>query len=180
MKHPVVVSEGPHAGLYVPLKGQFAYVKAETRPYASPFNTVIYDSDNGVVFYTSSPHTLVANPAYTVASQSAQDAYAYFYQGNMPYCNGVVHAVRNCLTTDYIIITREKFMGRQNLRRRPMTPETAQGLQKSTTPTNAKGTPRQVPVYKMIPVEHKLDDEWLERVDVDELLQDFIGLGGFP
>ena len=39
---PVVVPNGPYAGLYMPLDGSIAYVK-ETRPYASPFINLIYD-----------------------------------------------------------------------------------------------------------------------------------------
>lgn len=148
-EQPQVVHEGPHAGLYVPLNGQFAYVKGETRPYAPPFNTVIYDSVKHVVFYTQSPHIIDANPAYSVAPQSAQDEYAYFYRGNMPYCNGAVHEVKNRLMTKYTIITRVQLHNR----RRPMTPQTTQRLQRSITP----------------------DDDWLEKLSVDELLQEFDG-----
>lgn len=170
MDHPVVVlSEGPHAGLYVQLNGQVAYVKGETRPYAAPFRTIIHDSVNGTVFYTSSPHTLVANPAYTVASQPLQDEYAYFYRGNMPYCNGVVHEITNRMTTDYIILTQLQLQKRC----RPMTPQTAQRLQRSVTPVNARAASRQLPVFNKTPVQEELDEEWLEKLNIDDLLQEF-------
>ena len=174
MDPPVVLSEGPHAGLYVQLNGQVAYVKGETRPYAPPFNTIIYDSSKNNVFYTSSPHAHIANPAYTVASQSLQDEYAYLYP-NSPYCNGVVHEITNRLTTDYIIITPVQLQKR----RRPMTPQTVPRIQRSTTPTNTRVSPRQIPVYNKIPVEDELDEEWLEKLNVDELLQEFKQAIGF-
>lgn len=174
MDHSVVVlSEGPHAGLYAQLNGQVAHVKGETRPYAPPFDTIIYDSVKETVFYTASPHKFVANPAYTVASQPLQDEYAYYYRGNMPYCNGVVHEITNRLTTDYIILTPVQLQKRH----RPMTPQTAQTtqrLQRSVTPVNAKVASRQVPIVNKTPVQEDLDEQWLEKLSVDELLQDVL------
>lgn len=174
MEHSVVVlSEGPHAGLYVQLNAQVAHVKGETRPYAPPFDTIIYDSVKETVFYTSSPHTFVANPAYTVASQPVQDEYAYYYRGNMPYCNGVVHEITNRLTTDYIILTPAQLQKRHRL----MTPQTAQRLQRSVTPVtpvNARVASRQVPIVNKTPVQGELDEQWLEKLNVNELLQDVL------
>ena len=163
----VVLSEGPHAGLYVQLNGQVAHVKGETRPYAPPFDTIVYDSVKETVFYTSSPHNFVANPAYTVASQPLQDEYAYYYRGNMPYCNGVVHEITNRLTTDYIILTPTQLQKRHH----PMTPQTAQRLQRSVTPVRVAS--RQVPIVNKTPVQEELDEEWLEKLNIDDLLQEF-------
>jgi hypothetical protein len=176
MDHPVVVlSEGPHAGLYVQLNRHVVHVKGETRPYAPPLDTIIYDSVKGFVFYTSSPHKFVANSAYTVASQPLQDEYAYYYRGNMPYCNGVVHEITNRLTTDYIILTPAQLKKCH----RPMTPQTVQRLQRSVTPVNARASSRQVPIVNKTPVQEELDEQWLENLNVDELLQEFDDLGGF-
>lgn len=170
MEKPQVVHEGPYAGLYVPLNGQVAYVQGETRPYAPLFDTIIYDSVRGGVFYTSSPHTLVANPVYSVAPQSSQDEYAYFYKGNMPYCNGIVHEVKNGLTTEYTIITPMK--PRRLFSQDPTTPQTDLKLQSSSTAPSRVNVPPKIPVYnKKTPVE--LDDAWLKTLNVNELLQEF-------
>ena len=49
----VVVPDGRHAGLYVNENDKhIAYVKNETRPYAEPFENIIYDTLNNAVFYT--------------------------------------------------------------------------------------------------------------------------------
>lgn len=160
-EQPLVIHEGPHAGLYVPLDGKFAYVKDETRPYAPLFNSIIYDSDKDVVFYTSSPHTFVVNPAYSVAPQSLQDKYANFYKGDMYYCNGVVHQVQNGLTTEYTIITPTELQKVTSwLSRRPMTPQTDQTV---TPVTSGKA---KITVYE----ENEADNAWLKEVDFDELL----------
>jgi hypothetical protein len=162
-EQPVVVHEGPYSGLYVPLNGQFAYVQGETRPYAPPFNTVIYDSARDVVFYSSTPNTINNNESYSVAPQSAQDEYAYHYFGYMPYCNGVVHEVKNSLTTMYTIVT----LAQVDNRRRPMTPQTVQRPQRSIAPTNTNPSPRHIHICtKKIWVE--VDDDWLDRLNFDE------------
>jgi len=166
-EHPLIVKKGRHAGLYVPLDGQFAYVKDETRPYAPPFNNII--SHNGFVFFTWSPATFVTNPAYSVAPRSAQDEYAYSYQGYTPYCNGVVHSVKNRLTTEYIIITPEElYKILYPIPPESITPISTNNTPPKTPPNTPPKTPPKIP--PKIPVYKNLDDPWPDRVYIDDLL----------
>ena len=167
MKNPLVVTEGPYAGLYVPLDDGTAYVKHETRPYAELFDTIIHDSRNDDVFYTSTPHTFIANPVYSVAAQDLQDEYAYYYTGNMPYCNGIVHEVKNRLA-DFETVTDIKLQRVIKwLRRQPDTPQTDKKLQRpvateSNTESNTESSTHS---------DYDVMDYDLENFDVDDFLR---------
>lgn len=98
---PLVIKNGPWAGLYVMHKGRLCYVKNEVRPYAANLDCLLLNHSNNQIFYTSSPQRFVDNPNFSPVEQNLQDTFAYCYciktEGYMPYCNAVVHAVKNSL-----------------------------------------------------------------------------------
>ena len=171
----LVIRKGPYAGLYVSFDGKTAYVKNETRPYAPLSDNILYDSRNDLFFYTSSPHTFNANPAYIVAPQCMQDKYAYYYQGNMPYCNGVVHEVKNNLTTAFDIITDSQLQKVSSwlFSRRPNTPDTAERVKSFITPTNGEvKCPPPAPTFTDNDMDN--DEDWfVDDIDIEVLLADF-------
>ena len=169
---PVIVPNGPYAGLYMPLDGSIAYVK-ETRPYASPFINLIYDIKKDDVFYTTSPQKFVTNPAYTIAPQHLQDEYAYFYQGKMPYCNATVHAVKNKLTTNFIIITTADLKKVISWIYRQTDQAVKSSINSSFNPARTAMYPNQ---QKETLNNQQLDDAWLHRLNVNELLAGFSDL----
>ena len=96
---PFVITDGADAGLYVIVNGRLLHVKDEVRPYAPLFDNIILDKVDGSVFFTSVADRFVNDKksSFVVAPQDKQDEYAFYYRGEMPYCNGVVFAVKNSL-----------------------------------------------------------------------------------
>jgi len=164
---PVVVPYGPYAGLYLTLDGSIAYVK-ETRPYAPPFINLIYDLHKDDVFYTTSPQKFVTNPAFTIAPQHLQDEYAYFYEGEMPYCNATVHAVKNKLTTNFMIITTVDLQKVITWIYHQTDQTIKNSIKSLFNPAGIAICPNQQ--------NEKLDDTWLHQITVDDLLAGFSDL----
>ncbi len=172
MPEVIVVPEGPHAGLYVTLTddgsfGSFAYVKGETRPYATLSSNIIYDRVLNYVFSTSTPHTFIVNPNCEVATQSAQDEFGFYYRGRMPFCNGVVHAVKNkWIEFNTINYEQAKQILACTASRRPKTPDTIERVERSSTKPS---------ISTAI---NKQNYDWFEEnIDVDALLADLESLG---
>jgi hypothetical protein len=103
---PFVIKTGPHKGLYVIRGGKLVHVPGETRPYAPPFKDLLYDPVNEKVFYWNANVAPVHPKAFVTASQAKQDEYARKADANqmgVPYCNGVVSAIRKGLICAVII-----------------------------------------------------------------------------